>query len=717
MKKYLLFFCSLILAASCSSEVFSEQPVGDIDLRPSVGKGEAEGLDTGVFGLLNLDYDGLADVKAYCEAEDWYNASIALLDYWRSRPVYNPNSNVLTPSATASEQNIAAQATAEGGWRFHVAVYRESGEDNAQAEWLYWSFAGDDGAINWDMVPAGLEKEKEFLSQKHRLQWMLPQAKTYAVTKDEKYMTAWFEAWKSYNEKFPVPEGQTNATEWSGLQPCCRMNDLLDALPYYLHSENFTPEVLLYVLRTVYNHVESIRQNLMAEETSNIRLTQEQAILTSGILMPEFVKASEWFSEGSNAIARQLTAQFNEDGVHNEFDISYHIGAVADFMTIYKMAQVNGRTAEFPADYLECLRSAAGFVKDVIYPNYSTDNFNDTRSARMTKSVLTRNLRQYSEMFPDDEEMKWVATQGLYGTKPVSTLVTYPVSGYYMMRNGWTSGSTMLVHKSTYDLDKKWHNQSDNGTVSLYVNGRRFLPDAGCYTYNDGSNRRIYASTEMHNVVTKAVRNGDNVEFKNYEAREGKLLLAENNSGYEVLVTENPAYSDLTIRRAIFFVDDKYFVIVDEAYGACADTQLNLNFKLWGGKDAEEGGVKYAVLDDLEGNAAGAHSNFSDNNNLIIKSFSETADNISFTNGTGYFSNEIDTRVQRRWFRLNVDKKAGKAVRFISVLYPCEKADGHSISAEFLDNSPENAGTFHPEGVSVRVTVDGVARSLAYTLK
>ena len=143
-----------------------------------------------------------------------------------------------------------------------------------------------------------------------------------------------------------------------------------------------------------------------------------------------------------------------------------------------------------------------------------------------------------------------------------------------MMRNGWTSTSTMLVHKSNYDLDNKWHNQSDNGTIGLYVNGRRFLPDAGCYTYNDGGERRTYASTEMHNVLTKA--------RKSYEKREGKMLLAENTSGYEVLVTENPSYSDLTIRRAIFFVDNTYYVIVDEAYGDCADTQLNLNFKLWG---------------------------------------------------------------------------------------------------------------------------------------
>ena len=710
MKQYLTLFLSIvILAAGCSKENVSDKQIGNIDLKPSEETGTIDGLDESVFEILNLDYPGLEKVKSYYESEDLFNAAKSMLEYWRTRPVYNPDVDVLSPSATASEQNIANQATAEGGWRFKVAVYTESAAGVPAGEEQYWSFAGDNGAIDWNMVPAGLESEKEFLSQKHRLQWMLPQAKAYGFTKDEKYVLAWIEAWKSYNTAFPVPEGTTSAVEWSGLQPCCRMNDLQNVLPYYIHSENFTPEVLFYVLRTSYDHIESIRKNLTDDYTSNIRLSQEQSIVTAGLLMPEFKKSSEWFEEGAQAISDQLTAQFNEDGVHNEFDISYHLGVVSDFISIYKIAQVNGRISELPSNYTECLKKAAGFIKDVIYPDYSTDNFNDTRSARMTKSVLLKNLRKYSEMFPDDEQMKWLATEGLYGTKPTATLVTYPVSGYYMMRNGWTSTSTMLVHKSNYDPNNKWHNQSDNGTIGLYVNGRRFLPDAGCYTYNDGGERRTYASTEMHNVLTKA--------RKSYEKREGKMLLAENTSGYEVLVTENPSYSDLTIRRAIFFVDNTYYVIVDEAYGDCADTQLNLNFKLWGGKTADESGKNYTVIDALEGNSAGAHSIFDDKNNLLIKSFSETSDNLSLESGTGYFSNEIDTKVQRWWYRFNVDKQAGKAVRMISVLLPYSGSfKSQSVQAEFTDNTAETAGTFHPEGVSLKVTVNGVSQSLSYKL-
>jgi heparan-sulfate lyase len=51
----------------------------------------------------------------------------------------------------------------------------------------------------------------------------------------------------------------------------------------------------------------------------------------------------------------------------------------------------------------------------------------------------------------------------------------------------------------------------------------------------------------------------------------------------DVLVVENKSYSDLTHRRAVFFVDKRYFVLVDEAYGSAAG-QIDLHFQLAPGK-------------------------------------------------------------------------------------------------------------------------------------
>lgn len=710
MKKFLLCLLpAALLCAACTSEEFGDSVKGNPDLPLILDPVQDEDGDRTVFELLNLDYPGLESVKALCEAGDYGNAALKLLQYYRERPVYNPNVNLLQTTATATEISYADQASKDGDYRFKVYKYVD---DNGQC----WSFKGTDGNIDWGLIPESMAKESEFKYQLHRHQWMLPQAKAYKATGDDKYIQAWIDVYFDWLETFPCPEGrvedQNLNPQWYGLQTSCRAIDQLDILSYYVHSELFTAEILTKFLVAYHQHIESIYANWWHDSASNIRLSQEQAVMLAGIMMPEFKRSAEWFATGKDAITSQLTNQFNSDGVHNEFDPSYHLGAVADFYNIYKVAQANSKLGEFPSDYTDCLRNAAKFIMDVTYPDYSMDNINDTRSASMTKSVLTRNLRQYSEMFPDDDELKWFAYEGLSGTRPQSTLVTYPVSGYYIMRNGWTPNATMLIHKNCYDPDRtglSGHNHPDNGHVMLYVNGRKFLPDAGTMSYTDPDYYPTYRSTEMHNTITRA--------RANITSRKGRLLKTESSTGYELIVTENPAYADLTHRRAIFFVGGKFFVIVDEAYGAAAET-VNLNFKLWGGKgkDADgypESGKNYTVIDE----GYGAHSTFDDGNNIIIKSFAETAS--TFDSNTGYYSNEIGQKTQRYWYRMDVAKAEDKAARFVTVIYPFGAADTYAqqnITAEFIDNTPGNEGTFHENGVSVKVVVNGVQYSLSYNL-
>ena len=64
---------------------------------------------------------------------------------------------------------------------------------------------------------------------------------------------------------------------------------------------------------------------------------------------------------------------------------------------------------------MESLRKATEFIMDITYHDYTMDNFNDTRSARLSKSVLIKNFKRYVEMFPDNENMKWMATEGNEG--------------------------------------------------------------------------------------------------------------------------------------------------------------------------------------------------------------------------------------------------------------------------------------------------------------
>lgn len=321
-------------------------------------------------------------------------------------------------------------------------------------------------------------------------------------------------------------------------------------------------------------------------------------------------------------------------------------------------------------------------------------------------------------MFPSDDNIRWVATQGVSGTKPDYNVALYRTSGYYMLRTGWDATDMMLVLKNNYNPDNQWHCQPDNNTFTLYRNGRRFSPDAGCYDYDSGSSaRNTYRMANMHNSLTKKSGAVD------YTL--GEFLKYGKTSDYEVVVTQNPAYSDLTHRRAVFLVDNKFYVITDEAYGTYEGT-VQLHFK--GGNDGS--GRAMSVLDNVpetansaesvaSGQPVGMHTIYTDNNNMMFTTFPETEDGYKSWWNTQYFSDELGERTQRNVYRIELDKAADKAARFVTVIYPYGAAsefNGLNISASFTDNASGEAGTFHEDGVSVSVKVNGKTYNLTYSL-
>jgi len=703
------------LASCTAEEQMTAGKTGNIDLYPDENTADTtptsgETLNSALFEVINLAYPGLEKAAEAYSAGNLHESARQILEYYRSRSdVINPLINILSPSYTENEQNIADQATKDGGWRFYIRNYSE-GTDADTGKEKYYSFASDGGSINWDYAPEGM-LEQEFFSQKHRHQWMITQAKLYRATGDEKYIEAWKYAYGNWLETYPCPEGSTNQLQWTGLQTAERAIDQVSIFQYFLRSENFTPEWMSTFLVAYHAHIRNIMANWYNPVTSNIRLSQEQAVAMAGMLMPEFKDSPQWLQTGTQAVGAQVNTQFNSDGVQNELDPSYHIGVIADFYSLYKIARANDKLNLFPEDYIEKLHGAARFVMDIIYPNYSIDNFNDTRSKSWTKSVLQRNLRQYSEMFPDDAELLWYASGRVQGKAPVSYVQSYPVSGYYMLRSGWEENSTMLILKNNYNPDNKWHCQPDNNTIGLYKGGRRFLPDAGVYTYGgsaeDNATRQVYRSTELHNTLTRDKATIDASHQK------GRLLKQATQGNTEIIVSENDSYSDLSHRRSVFFVDRTFFVLVDEGYGSGSGFPVNLNFKLCADKNS------VAIDDALGAGKYGAHTLFTDNNNMLFRTFTETTDGFLGENSTGYYSDAIGEKTQRRWYRVSIDKKDGLAARFITVIYPFGNPDdaaGLTISAAFTDNEGGTSGTFHQEGCSVRVSVGSKNYDLSYSL-
>ena len=268
------------------------------------------------------------------------------------------------------------------------------------------------------------------------------------------------------------------------------------------------------------------------------------------------------------------------DGWHKEMSLHYHISAVADFYETIRLIQANKLTSKLDPEFNEYLRNAAEVLIHFTYPNYFekgadyiVPGFNDSWKSNWSRSTISKNFIKYTELFPDSEEFKYMATAvnggNAQGKTPGNDIKVFGDAGYYVMRNGWEPSSTVMIFSNnksndiSTDLERWSHNQPDNGTFELYINKRNFFPDSGVYSYeyntntDSGKARLWFRNSENHNTLTLGKVTEGNRYASDFKYAAGKLLKAD----ADVLVFENQGYDNLKHRRTVFYVDKSYFVL------------------------------------------------------------------------------------------------------------------------------------------------------------
>jgi heparan-sulfate lyase len=461
---------------------------------------------------------------------------------------------------------------------------------------------------------------------------------------------------------------------------------------YFKESAAVTPEYLTRFMAMYARAADFMMDNFSA--SANHLLYEAQSMVYGGTFFREFKNASAWRSRGVELLNREIGVQVMEDGMQYELDFGYHLAAIGTFLTAYNMSKANGYEGEFPASYGQTVEKMIELYCNIMYPDYSEPLFGDNR--RGSKSAVLRNMKMWRSVFPDNGLVRYLQTERAEGSAPTYLARQFAASGFYVLRNGWGTASTMMVLKNGGGREF-WHNQPDNGTFELWRGGRNFFPDSGCYLYSgDGSiseGRAWFRQTKVHNTLTL---DGADITEQN-----GRPLLFASQGSTDICVTQNAPYPGLAHRRSVFFVDRTFFVVVDEATGA-ASGSVGLNWNLC--ENTSKGGVTFDQ-------PSGAHTTFNDNNNIIVKSLSPSA--LSFAEQEGRVSYDYNAYISRKAYRVCVDKAAGQAARFISVLYPVASwnqplYDG--VAGSFTD------GGYSETGLALSVTVGGNTYNLSCTL-
>jgi hypothetical protein len=214
------------------------------------------------------------------------------------------------------------------------------------------------------------------------------------------------------------------------------------------------------------------------------------------------------------------------------------------------------------------------------------------------------------------------------------------------------------------------------------------MPDAGSYIYSgDPVNRNWFRQTKVHQTLTL---NGENSAYA------PELLQWRPGENLDLLVVENKSYPGLTHRRAVFFVDKKYFVIVDEAFGE-ATGDVDLHFQLAPGNAL------------LEKEKYSGRTDFAEGWNVAVNAMAQ--DGMKMNEEEGQVSFRYTIKEPRPAFCYSIKKEsAGKGVRFVTVVSPYS-GTVPQVDVK-LNGNPEPGSA----SVSLVVKSDGVSRFIGYNL-
>lgn len=650
-----------------------------------VGKANAQELKTEVFSLLNLDYPGLEKVKALHQEGKDADAAKALLDYYRARTnVKTPDINLKKVTIGKDEQKMADEALQHTF--FAHKGYQPSFNYGEDIDWRYWPV-----------------KDNELRWQLHRHKWFTPMGKAYRVRGDEKYAVEWTKQYIDWIKKNPLVKVDKKEYEmtgdnqlkgdvenarfaWRPLEVSNRLQDQTSQFQLFLPSPSFTPEFLTEFLVNYHKHAIHILGNYSAQ--GNHLLFEAQRMIYAGAFFPEFKEAAAWRKSGIDIMNREINVQVYNDGGQFELDPHYHLAAINIFCKALNIADLNGFRNEFPQEYLDTIEKMIVFYANVSFPDYTNPCFSDAKLTN--KKEMLKNYRSWSKMFPKNQFIKYLATDGKEGALPEYLSKGFLKSGFFVFRNSWGTDAMQMVVKA--GPKAFWHCQPDNGTFELWFNGRNLFPDTGAYVYAGSAEvmklRNWFRQTRVHNTLT--------LDGRNLETTQSVTGLWQPEGKEQILVTENPGYKGLKHRRTVFFVDQAYFVIVDEATGNARGT-VNLNYHFREGEvnvDAE----KNMVTTAYEGSS-----------NVKLQCFPEKS--ASLRAEEGWRSTAYRQRVARTSVAFDTNKDDAEAVRYITVIYPVKDVAAYPVlEAKFLNKS------YDEKGVEVEVSVNGTVRRLASRL-
>jgi len=426
--------------------------------------------------------------------------------------------------------------------------------------------------IDWFCNPTD---DIEWLIMLHKGYYLVGLMKLFNETKNNEYLQKWIELTDSWI-------GQVNdpgfiATDVTGR----RIQNWIYAFYFLINQKSkltIGNDFLLRFFASLEKQVNHLINHLTPAR--NHRTLELYAVFLAAVVFPEFKRANQWLEYSLQALADNADTDILADGVHCELSTFYHHIVLKNLLSIKRLAIIN--QISMPARFDAAVSRALDFSLFVHKPDGQIPSLSDGDSG------CFYDLLQQGYEFYDNEQSRFVFSQGNAGTPPSENSKAFSDSGYYILRSAWNDASESFqdARYLVFDcgpLGVGNHGHLDLLNIEMYAYGRSLIVDPGRYTYDESGEinwRVLFRSTRYHNTVEV---NGKNQTKYSYSKRKGKYkilgihakpklisFINKNQCHFLHGMALSQEYSAIHERK-IFFINEEYWLISD----VLCDKQIN----------------------------------------------------------------------------------------------------------------------------------------------
>lgn len=532
--------------------------------------------DTELFEALDPSYSGMDEALKVWKRDGLEAGKAALAGHFRRRT--EPKWTI-DPHARTARKHRLSRRVAQMAEDAMNHVFRRGGHSSVPGH----QFGPDIDWLDNPTYAPEYEFDKEWSMSFLRMPWWEALGEAYWATGDEKYAQEFVAQFLDFIGKHPIPVKRSGssdhplkyaAPEWRTLEISIRIKGAWTNSFYrFLTSPSFTDHALCEMLKSEAEMARHLYRFTRIEgRTSNWTTSEVQALFTVGMLFPEFREAAEWKREAKRRMTAELKKQVYPDGVQWELAPGYGSGVLRQFQGVQDLAEMNGET--MPARYVKRLEGM------YTYFLYSSVDGKCAAFGDSGHGDIRRVMRKGAEVFPGREDFLWMATGGKQGRKPGDLTYAFSYAGQYVMRSGWKDEDRfMIIDAGPYGIA---HQHEDNLSFELYAYGDWLVPDPGTYRYNyDSPWRHFMVSSLSHNTLV--------VDHQGQSRRSQHALYATKRPLRHRFATEgrvtyfrgtyDAGYGEdaglkVAHTRSIFFVDGRFWVMIDRARPAGKEAHL-----------------------------------------------------------------------------------------------------------------------------------------------